>query len=181
MDENKKIYNCPMHPEIRQDKPGMCPECGMNLVPAKKKKSDADHSSYDKHAGHSTSVFLKKFWISLTLTIPVVLYADVLKTILKWSLPEFPGLAYMPLILGSIVFFYGGWIFLAGAWREVQGRLPGMMTLIGIAISAAYIWSVYAFFFCFFAFFFVEGRVGKQNAGPFRGWPGWISGCMGHV
>src|SRR3989344_806542 len=143
--KGEKIYTCPMHPEIRQDKPGMCPECGMSLIPAKKKKSDMDYS-HDKHAGHSTAMFLRKFWVSLLLTIPVVLYADVLKTILKWSLPTFPGLEYMPLVLGSIVFFYGGWGFLAGAVREIQGRLPGMMTLIGIAISAAYLWSVYAIF-----------------------------------
>jgi len=137
--ESGLIYTCPMHPEIRQDRPGMCPECGMSLVPAKKKMEG-------KHAGHSTAMFLRKFWVSLILTIPVVLYADVLKTIFNWSLPEFPGLAYMPLILGSIVFFYGGGIFLAGAWREIQGRLPGMMTLIGLAIMAAYLWSVYAVF-----------------------------------
>ena len=140
------VYTCPMHPEIRRDWLGVCPECGMSLVPAKKKKLDMEHGTHDKHAGHSTAMFLRKFWISLSLTIPVVLYADVLKTIFKWSLPEFPGLSYMPLILGSIVFFYGGWVFLAGAWREIKGRLPGMMTLIGIAISAAYIWSVYAVF-----------------------------------
>ena len=140
------VYTCPMHPEIKQDRPGMCPECGMQLVPAKKKKADMDHGTHDKHAGHSTAMFLRKFWVSLILTIPVVLYADVLKTIFKWSLPAFPGLEYMPLVLGSIVFFYGGWVFLAGAWREIKGRLPGMMTLIGIAISAAYIWSVYAVF-----------------------------------
>lgn len=135
-----------MHPEVRQDTPGMCPECGMQLVPAKKKKNDGVHGTHDKHAGHSTAMFLRKFWVSLILTIPVVLYADVLKTILKWSLPSFPGQEYMPLVLGSIVFFYGGWIFLAGAVREIQGRSPGMMTLIGIAISAAYLWSIYAVF-----------------------------------
>ena len=140
------VYTCPMHPEIKQDRPGMCPECGMQLVPAKKKKADMDHGTHDKHAGHSTAMFLRKFWVSFIFTIPVVLYADVLKTIFKWSLPAFPGLEYMPLVLGSIVFFYGGWVFLAGAVREIQGRLPGMMTLIGIAISAAYFWSVYAIF-----------------------------------
>jgi Cu2+-exporting ATPase len=144
--ESDTIYTCPMHPEIRQDKPGMCTECGMQLVPAKKKKAHMDHGAHDKHVGHSTAMFLRKFWVSLILTIPVVLYADVLKTIFKWSLPTFPGLEYAPLILGSIVFFYGGWVFLAGAMREIQGRLPGMMTLIGIAISAAYLWSVYAVF-----------------------------------
>jgi len=143
---DKVVYTCPMHPEIRQESPGMCSECGMQLVPAKKKKSDMEQGTHDKHAGHSTAMFLRKFWVSLILTIPVVLYADILKTIFKWSLPEFPGLEYMPLVLGSIVFFYGGWIFLAGAVREIQGRLPGMMTLIGIAISTAYIWSIYAVF-----------------------------------
>jgi len=141
------MYTCPMHPEIMQENPGMCPECGMALVPTKKKKKNVGHDdTHNKHAGHSTAMFLRKFWVSLVLTIPVVLYADVLKTIFKWSLPSFPGLTYMPLVLGSIVFFYGGWIFLAGAWREIQGRLPGMMTLIAIAISSAYIWSVYAVF-----------------------------------
>jgi len=52
----------------------------------------------------------------------------------------------LPFALGSVVFFYGGWVFLAGAWRELKARLPGMMTLIGIAISAAYFWSIYAVF-----------------------------------
>src|SRR3989338_3841099 len=153
-EKEEVIYTCPMHPEIRQDKPGMCPECGMNLLPAKKKKTYMDHShnpdgqasGEGKHAGHSTAMFLRKFLVSLIFTIPVVLYADVLKTIFKWSLPQFPGIEYMPFVLGSIVFFYGGWIFLAGALREIQGRLPGMMTLIGIAVSAAYVWSVYAVF-----------------------------------
>ncbi|MBI4122858.1 MAG: copper-translocating P-type ATPase [Parcubacteria group bacterium] len=132
-----------MHPEIRQDAPGMCPECGMNLVPVKKK---TDYGGHDKHAGHSTALFFRKFWVSLVLTVPVVLYADVAEKIFKWSAPDFPGSAYVPLALGSVVFFYGGWVFIAGAWRELQARLPGMMTLIGIAISAAYFWSVYAVF-----------------------------------
>jgi Cu2+-exporting ATPase len=134
-----------MHPEIRQDKHSMCPECGMNLVPTKSKKTTG-HEGHDKQAGHSTDMFFRKFWISLILTIPVVLYADVVEKIFKWSPPDFPGSEYLSLILGSIVFFYGGWIFLAGAWREIRGSLPGMMTLIGIAISAAYLWSLYAVF-----------------------------------
>ncbi|HEY4490136.1 MAG TPA: copper-translocating P-type ATPase [Candidatus Paceibacterota bacterium] len=148
-----------MHPEIKQDKPGMCPECGMSLI---KLKNIDNHTEHDKsrfaeanlgssisqaksrHAGHSTKMFLRKFWVSLVLTIPVVLYADIIEKIFKWSPPNFPGSEYLSLILGSIVFFYGGSVFLVGAWREIRGRLPGMMTLIGIAISASYIWSVYA-------------------------------------
>ncbi|OGI91940.1 ATPase P [Candidatus Nomurabacteria bacterium RIFCSPLOWO2_01_FULL_46_18] len=91
-------------------------------------------------------MFFRKFWVSFILTIPVVLYADIFEKIFKWSPPNFPGSEYLSFVLGSIVFFYGGWVFLAGAWREIRGRLPGMMTLIGIAITAAYIWSVYAVF-----------------------------------
>ncbi|MFH1030364.1 MAG: heavy metal translocating P-type ATPase [bacterium] len=160
----KKIYTCPMHPEVERDKPGLCPECGMNLIPAKK-EMEMDHFAHEsahdhhaasgshsakamtgKHAGHSTAMFFRKFWICLMVTIPVVLYADVIEKIFKWSPPKFPGSAYMPLVFGSIVFFYGGWVFLIGAWRELKARLPGMMTLIGIAISAAYFWSIYAVF-----------------------------------
>lgn len=157
IDNTKKIYTCSMHPEVRQDKPGLCPKCGMNLIPAEKEikmdhsthnseKSHHEDHSVNKHAGHDTAMFFKKFWISLMLTIPVVLYADVIEKIFKWSPPQFPGSAYMPLVFGSIVFFYGGWVFLAGAGREIKARLPGMMTLISMAISAAYFWSIYAVF-----------------------------------
>ncbi|HEY4520907.1 MAG TPA: heavy metal translocating P-type ATPase [Candidatus Paceibacterota bacterium] len=100
--------------------------------------------SAGKHAGHSAAMFFRKFLVSLALTIPVLLYADIVEMIFKSSPPDFPGSEYMPVVLGSIVFFYGGWVFLAGAWREMRTRLPGMMTLIGMAISAAYLWSIYA-------------------------------------
>lgn len=109
-------------------------------------KSAPDNHGADRHVGHSTAMFFRKFWVSLALTIPVVLYSDVFGKILKWSPPEFPGSVDLPLVLGSFVFFYGGWVFLVGAWRELRSRLPGMMTLIGIAISAAYFWSIYAVF-----------------------------------
>ncbi|MDP3957885.1 MAG: heavy metal translocating P-type ATPase, partial [bacterium] len=145
--DGQTVYTCPMHPEIKRERPGMCPECGMNLVPAKQKKTGhGGHDPAGKHAGHSTAMFLRKFWISLILSVPVVLYADSIQAIFKFSPPGFPGSAYMPLALASIVFFYGGSVFLLGAWRELRARLPGMMTLIGVAISAAYLWSVYAVF-----------------------------------
>lgn len=155
----KEIYTCPMHPEVQRDTTGICPKCGMTLVLVKKEVAmNVDHSMRDtkkplhddhsvsRHAGHSTAMFFRKFWVSLILTIPVVLYADVIEKIFKWSPPEFLGSSYMPLLFGSVVFFYGGWVFLVSAWREIQARLPGMMTLISIAISAAYFWSVYAVF-----------------------------------
>lgn len=160
MSQSEKItYTCPMHPEIIQDKPGMCPECGMNLVRIKTKKTNqpaamsmtgthAGHAdraaSFDKHAGHHVNIFKRKFWVSLILSIPIVLYSDLTQAVFHWSAPAFPGSAYLQFILASVVFFYGGWVFIASAGRELKARLPGMMTLIALAITTAYAWSVYA-------------------------------------
>ncbi len=140
------MYTCPMHPEVMQSKPGMCPECGMNLVPtkAKKKAEGMDHGDHDKHAGHKTASFLTKFWITLALTIPIFFYSDMAMMVFGIQAPRFAGSSYLFLLIGSIVFFYGGWIFLTSAYRELRAKLPGMMTLISIAIVAAYVYSVYA-------------------------------------
>ncbi len=139
-----------MHPDVVMDTAGICPDCGMRLVELKEKvkHKHKEHANgeYDKHAGHSTFSFLRKFWVSLILTVPVVLYSDIAEKVLKIKMPVFTGSDYLPAILGSVVFFYGGWIFLASGWREIKARLPGMMTLIAIAISAAFLWSLFAVF-----------------------------------
>ncbi|TSC79104.1 MAG: putative copper-exporting P-type ATPase B [Parcubacteria group bacterium Gr01-1014_33] len=132
------IYTCPMHPEIKREMPGMCPECGMALVPIK----GENHGGAGTHEGHTTALFLKKFWVSALLAIPVVLYSDILEILFGFKAPAFPGSHYVPLLLGSLVFFYGGWIFLQSAAREARARLPGMMTLIALAISVAFIYSI---------------------------------------
>ncbi len=137
-------YNCPMHPEIVQDKPGMCPECGMNLVPTKAPAKKNEHIDHDKHAGHKTSSFLMKFWISLVFTIPIFFYSEMAMMVFGIRGPEFPGWQYALLALGTVVYFYCGWIFLVGAYRELRARLPGMMTLIAIAITAAYAYSLFS-------------------------------------
>ena len=134
-------YTCPMHPNVVQDRPGMCPECGMNLVPTKSKKGHSDH---DKHAGHKTESFLTKFWISFALTVPIFFYSEMAVMLFGIEAPRFVGSSYVFLLVGSIVFFYCGWIFLSSAYRELKARLPGMMTLIAIAVIAAYAFSVYA-------------------------------------
>lgn len=139
-----QIYTCPMHPEVRQKSPGMCPECGMNLVPVKQKKSEMDHGVHDKHAGHKTESFLRKFWISLALTVPIFFYSEMAKMVFNIRGPEFPGWQYAMLLFGSIIYFYGGWVFLTSAYREIKARLPGMMTLIAIAITAAYTYSLFS-------------------------------------
>ncbi len=98
--------------------------------------------THDKHAGHHTQDFLKKFWVVLVLTVPIIVYSDLPKAFLGWSAPMFPGSDFVQLLLGSIVFFYGGLVFLKGAVDEIKARLPGMMTLIALAISAAYFYSI---------------------------------------
>ena len=132
-------YSCPMHPEVVQDKPGMCPECGMNLMPIKKKS--AAEMTQNKHAGHNTFSFLQKFWISLVLTVPIFFYSEMARSVFGIHGQEFPGWQYVLLLLGSVVFFYCGWIFLTSAYRELRARMPGMMTLIALAIIAAYLYS----------------------------------------
>ncbi|OGG37427.1 copper-translocating P-type ATPase [Candidatus Jorgensenbacteria bacterium GWA1_54_12] len=97
------------------------------------------HHDHGKHAGHSTSAFKRKFWVCLLLSVPVV--------VLNYTTLSFPGSIYLPLILSSIIFFYGGWIFIASAYRELKARSPGMMTLIALAISVAYSYSVIVTFF----------------------------------
>lgn len=141
--EPEKKYTCPMHPEIVKNEPGLCPLCGMKLVEKKETKGDKIMIGHDKHEGHSTEMFLKKFWISFILTIPVVLYSELPEKFFGWRAPVFYGSEYISLILSSAIYFYGGYVFLKGAWQEIKSRLPGMMTLIAIAISAAYFFSVF--------------------------------------
>ncbi|HEX5542673.1 MAG TPA: heavy metal translocating P-type ATPase [Micromonospora sp.] len=95
----------------------------------------------DKHAGHDPAAFRRKFWLSLALTIPIVLTSRLVMDWLGYSL-TFPGVSLIGPVLGSVVFFYGGWPFLVGAVREIRGRAPGMMLLIGMAITVAYLASL---------------------------------------
>lgn len=136
-----------MHPEIHRDTEGLCPECGMRLVPvakiAKKGAEHGEHDDFDKHKGHATNIFRTKFWMSLILSIPVVLYSEMAQGLLGFTAPKFAGSSYVPFILASVIFFYGGWVFIASAGRELKAKLPGMMTLIALAISVAYGYSVY--------------------------------------
>ena len=99
------------------------------------------HSGHDKHAGHSVSMFRDKFWISLLLTIPTLVWGHMLPRVLGYVPPQVPGARWIAPVLGTAVFFYGGWVFIQGAWRELRDRLPGMMTLIALAISVAFLFS----------------------------------------
>lgn len=103
-----------------------------------------DHASqgHDKHAGHSPDMFKKKFWLSFALTIPVLLYSQTIQELLNLTSPSFPGSRWIPVIFGTFIFFYGGLVFLKGAKAELAARQPGMMTLISLAITVAFGYSI---------------------------------------
>ena len=101
----------------------------------------AGHAGHDKHAGHSVGMFRDKFWISLALTIPTLIWGHMLPRALGSTPPALPGATWIPPVFGTAVFFYGGRVFIHGAWRELRDRLPGMMTLIALAISVAFLFS----------------------------------------
>jgi Cu2+-exporting ATPase len=86
-------------------------------------------------------MFRDRFWLSLALTVPVVFWSEHVQMLLGYRAPEFPGSAWIGPVLGTFIFFYGGWVFVQGAWRELKARLPGMMTLIALAITVAFVFS----------------------------------------
>lgn len=102
----------------------------------------SEHQEHDKHAGHSVAMFKDKFWLSLLLTIPVLVYSEMIQHWLNFTPPAFPGSQYVPFVLSTVIFFYGGMVFIKGAWGELKAKLPGMMTLISLAIITAYVYSV---------------------------------------
>jgi Cu+-exporting ATPase len=127
-------YTCPMHPEIVQDRPGACPKCGMALVPvAGAQEDDAELRDMKR-----------RLWVSLALTVPVVLLAMVL--------PQFGGHVYTPaaqrwsafaqLVLATPVVLWGGSPFFHKFWLSLKNRSPNMYTLIGLGVALAYLFSV---------------------------------------
>ncbi|CCE22011.1 heavy metal translocating P-type ATPase [Methylotuvimicrobium alcaliphilum] len=101
-----------------------------------------NHAGHDKHAGHSVEMFRDKFWLTLVLAVPTLIWSEELQRWLSYTAPAFPGSSYISAVFGTLVYFYGGWVFLQGGWRELQSRLPGMMTLISLAISVAFLYSL---------------------------------------
>ena len=96
------------------------------------------HASHDRHAGHSVAMFRDKFWLSFALTIPVVFWSTDVQHWLGYTAPSFAGSTLIAPVLGTVVFVYGGLVFIRGAWRELAEHKPGMMTLISLAITVAF-------------------------------------------
>jgi Cu2+-exporting ATPase len=97
-----------------------------------------DHAAHDKHAGHSVEMFRDKFWITLALTIPTLIWGHMMQMALGYSAPSFAGSRWIAPVFGTAVFLYGGSVFIRGALGELRARLPGMMTLISLAITVAF-------------------------------------------
>ncbi len=115
----------------------------------KKPSEDGAHAEHQKHDGgggdhhaHMVADFKRRFYISLAVSIPILLLSPMIQTFLgiRTAL-RFPGDLYLLWALSSGVFFYGGWPFLKGLFNELEKRQPGMMTLIAIAITTAYLYS----------------------------------------
>ncbi len=117
------------------------PPPGQHNAPVRSHGHDA-HEGHDKHAGHSVAMFRDKFWWSLALTLPVLGWGHMLPRAFGYTPPAFPGSHWIAPFLGTAVFVYGGWPFVKGALQEIRDRLIGMMTLIALAISVAFAFSV---------------------------------------
>ncbi|MDF9750123.1 copper-translocating P-type ATPase [Arthrobacter sp. ES3-54] len=102
---------------------------------------DGDHSvhGHGQHAGHSVAMFRDRFWLTLILAVPVVFFSPMFAELLGYEPPAFPGSAWIPPVFGTVIFLYGGRPFLKGGLSELRARQPGMMLLIAMAISVAFI------------------------------------------
>ena len=108
---------------------------------------DADHAGHGANGGHGghadhAAMFRDKFWLTLALTVPIVAYSHMIQMWFGFTAPAFPGSRLVAPVLGTVVFVYGGWPFLAGGLDELRRRRPGMMLLIALAISVAFVASV---------------------------------------
>ena len=101
-------------------------------------KMSGHNASHDRHEGHSVAMFRDKFWLSFALTIPVVAWSTDVQHWFGYRAPTFPGSNLIAPILGTVVFVYGGLVFIRGAWGELADHKPGMMTLISLAITVAF-------------------------------------------
>lgn len=133
-------YICPMHPEIQQDHPGDCPQCGMALEPMNATENDDGEKQEIKKLS-------RKFWVGLVFGLPVVILAleEMIPTF-KLGFISHKASEWIQLILATLVIFWSGGFFYIKAWKSIINRSLNMFTLIAVGVSAAYFYSVAAVF-----------------------------------
>jgi P-type Cu2+ transporter len=99
-----------------------------------------EHAGHGGHGGHGDHVgqFRRLFWIMLVIAVPTILFSPMFASIIGYPLPDFALAAWISPVLGTVMYFWGGRPFLTGAWSELKARKPGMMLLIGLAITVAF-------------------------------------------
>jgi len=137
---NHDYYTCPMHQEVKSDKPGKCPKCGMDLV--KKNDMDSGQAMHD-HASmmaspESAADFLRRFFIVTALLIPLAFFSEPAVTYL--GTPDFPLRFLLEFGIGTVIFYFG-FIFFQHAKHEIMARQYGMMTLVSLGVGAGYLFS----------------------------------------
>ncbi len=154
------VYTCPMHPQVKQNHPGKCPGCGMDLIPEKKKtaKDGSEHAGHDmqkmSHMDHEAAMtnpqmakkmevdMRKRFWVSLLLSIPIFLYSPVGLNFFKLNLPTPIPVNWLLLILTTPIVFWTGSIFITGTYYSLKAKKLNMAVLIATGVLAAYLFSV---------------------------------------
>jgi Cu2+-exporting ATPase len=99
------------------------------------------HAGHDKHAGHTPEIFKRRFFICLVLTLPILYFAPIFQTWFNYKAIQFSGAQWVIPIFATIIYFYGGWVFLKGAYYELRSKI-GMMTLVALAITVSFVYSV---------------------------------------
>ena len=152
------IYTCPMHPEVRETRPGKCPGCGMDLIPEKKKAAADEHAVHDmqkmSHADHEAAMtspqmakameadMRRRFSISFILSIPIFLYSPVMTSFFGVTLPSPIPTNWLLLILTTPIVFWTGSIFITGTYYSLRAKKLNMAVLIATGVLAAYVFSV---------------------------------------
>ncbi len=164
-EEDKIVYTCPMHPEVKKSEPGRCPACGMDLIPKKLVGSRAGHDmkkishpssakatagEHDHEAAMTNPQMAKameadmrrRFWISLVLSIPIFLYSPVAVNFFKLNLPTPIPVNWLLFILTTPIVFWTGSIFITGTYYSLRARKLNMAVLVATGVLAAYLFSV---------------------------------------
>ena len=139
--------NSPEHDPHGQDGrerqvPSVHREEGRELTRTGEMLGHEEHAAHDKHAGHSVAMFRDRFWLSVLLSVPVLIWSEMVQEWLGYTAPSFTLSDRIPAVFGTIVFVYGGLPFLKGGVQEARDRQPGMMLLISLAILVAFASSV---------------------------------------